>query len=359
MALTLQACCGQKKFCARWRIFLKISKINFVMNSYFLLAPMATLSHEAFRRTVASFGFCDEYFNEMINAGSLIHQGPFEKYYLMNETAKEKLVWQITGSRKDYMVNAASVLCGLEGRGIDINMGCCAPQIACTGAGISWMTKPVTETMDMVRSVKSQIENSAKDGKTPLRLSVKLRLGDEDFTEEKFFSFVQNLIDEGVQMITLHPRTRKEKLSRPCRWEFVQKTAEKFPHIPVVLNGAVKDMESFVAAKKAAPASSGIMIARSIAQKPWLFAELSGKSLEIDCEELALNFIDNLEQCQPEEFWPTRIKRFFTFFCLNFSFGHYFQTKMLNVKDNMEARKTVEQYFKECPGDRIIHVNKK
>ena len=60
------------------------------MNSYFLLAPMATLSHEAFRRTVASFGFCDEYFNEMINAGSLIHQGPFEKYYLMNEIAKEK-----------------------------------------------------------------------------------------------------------------------------------------------------------------------------------------------------------------------------------------------------------------------------
>ena len=29
---------------------------------------MATLSHEAFRRIVARFGGCDEYFTEMINA---------------------------------------------------------------------------------------------------------------------------------------------------------------------------------------------------------------------------------------------------------------------------------------------------
>ena len=41
---------------------------------------MATLSHEAFRRTAELFPGCDEYFTEMINAPSLLNMGPFEKY---------------------------------------------------------------------------------------------------------------------------------------------------------------------------------------------------------------------------------------------------------------------------------------
>ena len=53
------------------------------MDKKFLLAPMATLSHEAFRRSVQKFGGCDEYFNEMINAPSLLHKGRFEKFYTL------------------------------------------------------------------------------------------------------------------------------------------------------------------------------------------------------------------------------------------------------------------------------------
>ena len=56
---------------------------------------MATISHPAFRIMVEQFGGCDEYFNEMINAGSLLTGGPFEKYYidryLHAQTAEEML----------------------------------------------------------------------------------------------------------------------------------------------------------------------------------------------------------------------------------------------------------------------------
>ena len=63
----------------------------------FICGPMATISHEAFRRCVEAFGFCDEYFTEMINASSLLNMGPFEKFYLMNGTVEDKIVWQLTG----------------------------------------------------------------------------------------------------------------------------------------------------------------------------------------------------------------------------------------------------------------------
>lgn len=389
-----------------------------------LLAPMDAITHEAFRNLVCRFGGCDEYFNEMINASSLLNNGPWEKYYLLEGPEPEKLVWQLTDKSAEKMAGAARFLAERNGKGIDLNMGCSAPQIAKTGAGIAWMLKPVEETALMVRSVKSEIENAAKDGAKPKRLSVKLRLGDEKYTEERFFDFCKMLIDEGVEMITLHARRQKQKHSRHSDWSAVARLCEKFPGFPVVLNGDVKDFESLSLALKTAPKVSGVMIATAAVQKPWIFRELkdsfeadenseklkssekneisenaenaknnvscwnlengktdsvckpgendkiiktlenaenaknnvSCENLEFDAEKLALDFIDEVEKCQPPEFWKTRLQRFFAFYCLNFSFGHYFQSQMINISGNDDARERIRQYFEKCPEDRILSL---
>lgn len=328
-----------------------MKKINF------LLAPMDAITHQAFRNLVFKFGGCDEYFNEMINASSLLNDGPWEKFYLLEGPAPEKLVWQLTDKSAEKMSQAAAFLAQKNGLGIDLNMGCSAPQIAKTGAGIAWMLKPLEETAFMVRSVKSAIENSCKDGLPPKRLSVKLRLGDEKYTEENLFNFCRMLIEEGVQMITLHARTQKQKHSRHSNWSAVENLCLEFPNFPVILNGDVKDFESLALALKTAPHISGVMIATAAAQKPWIFKEIENhQPFEIDCESLALDFIDDIEKFQPPEFWKTRIQRFFAYFCLNFSFGHYFQTQMINHKDNDDARTRVKEYFKKCPEDKTLFI---
>ncbi len=323
-----------------------------------ILAPMATLSHEAFRRAVAKFGGADEYFTEMINAASFLNRGPFEKFYVESGPEPEKIVWQITGSKKEPMAQAAGELADLDGIGVDINMGCSAPQIYNTGAGISWMLKDRAETQEMVRAVKSAVENAAKDGRPAKRLSVKLRLGDENFTREGFLDFCKMLVGEGVQMLTLHPRTKKEKYREAPRYEYVELLSNEFK-IPVILNGDVKDAATFKKAKESAPHAEGIMIARAAAQKPWIFAELkgaeSGKSeeKEIDCEKLALDFIEDVQKYQPPEFYKTRLQRFFAYYSMNFSFAHYFATQMVNSPSVEESVKRVREYFEKCPNDKI------
>ena len=322
------------------------------------LAPMDAITHQAFRNLVKRFGGCDEYFNEMINASSLLNNGHWEKFYLLEGPEPEKLVWQLTDKNGDKMAQAASVLSECGGIGVDLNMGCSAPQIANTGAGIAWMTKPIAETQAMVHGVKSALENAAKDGRTAKRLSVKLRLGGEDFTPEGFFEFTDMLVSEGVQMLTLHPRTKKQKYRDHAKWNFVEELALRHPEIPVVLNGDVKDKASFEEAQKSAPHAAGVMIARAAVQKPWIFAELKNLPFEdeslLDAEQLALDFIDDVEKCQPQEFWKTRLQRFFAYYCLNFSFAHYFQTQMLNAKDNNDARARLKEYFEKCPDDKNL-----
>lgn len=365
-----------------------------------LLAPMDSITHQAFRNLVERFGGCDEYFNEMINASSLLNNGPWEKFYLLEGPKPEKFVWQLTDKNGEKMALAAGVLAERGGIGVDLNMGCSAPQIANTGAGIAWMTKPISETQAMVHGVKSALENSAKDGLPSKRLSVKLRLGDQDFTLEKFFEFTDMLVGEGVQMLSLHPRTKKEKYRERARWNFVEELALRYPQIPVNLNGDVKDTASFEEAQKAAPHANGIMIARAAVQKPWIFAQLraallgqpsdfsqdlNGAALNgaacadespsakgaaasndcalaaafgspnnrVDLMQTGLDYIALLQEFQPKEFFKSRMQRFFSYYCDNFTFGHYIKMKMLNAATPQAAEETFRSYFDEQPSDRF------
>ena len=328
-----------------------------------ILAPMATLTHQALRKTVANFGGVDEYYTEMINASSLLHGGQFEKYYILNDVEPEKTVWQLTGDEAKPLSEAAAVVKGCGGIGIDINMGCAAPAIYKYGAGISWMLKPISETSSMLKSVKNAIGEK--------RLSVKIRLGDEDFTMEKLFTFADMLVGEGVSQIVLHPRTKKEKYTRPPKYnllnEFCQYVKENHAGVSVIGNGGVRDVASYRKLLSIAPNLDGIMIGRAAVEKPWIFAELkkSGKvfegtgeelETEIDLYQVAEGFLEDLCQFQPKEFYPTRAKRFFEYFIDNFFFGHSLKAKIQSTDEKSEQLKLLKEYLERNPQERYKKV---
>ena len=85
---------------------------------------MATISHPAFRILLEKFGGCHEYFTEMINAGTLITGGQFEKFYIDPAPVPQKVVWQLTGKNCEHMVQAAKILVELPGIGIEYGLFC-------------------------------------------------------------------------------------------------------------------------------------------------------------------------------------------------------------------------------------------
>ena len=331
------------------------------MKKKLICGPMATISHPAFRILVEEFGGCDEYYNEMINAGSLLNDGPFEKYYIDPYPVPEKVVWQLTGHDCGKMVQAAQRLLELPGIGLDINMGCSAPDVYKTGAGIGWMLRPLEETREMICEVGKEIEQYNRINlENKKRFSVKLRLGDENFTDEGFFSFCDMLIENGVKLLTLHPRTKKEKLSRPPRYAYCQKLCERYngTGVEIYLNGNVKDKASAEYALAACPDVSGLMISRASVQKPWIFEEIlseKNKEIKVDMEKVCYDYINNIELYQPKEFYKTRLQRFFTYFCMNFQFAHYAQTRFVNAaeKGNDVLREEIRDFFEKCPEEKI------
>jgi len=318
------------------------------MYKSFLLAPMAEISHRALRELIEGFGGCDEYFTEMISAPALLGGGPFEKWYIDGGPRPEKLVYQLVGADIEQITGAAALLDRLECRGIDLNMGCCAPLIRKTGAGITWMTS-VDRAGELVKSVRGVVKR---------RLSVKIRTGLTD-NFEYLVKFCRRLEAEGVELIILHPRTAKEKLKRRARWGYVGALRQEL-RIPVAGNGDIADSEDLTA--RANGPCDAVMVGRAAVRQPWIFAEARGKDLisedlsrrhgehgESNIEETGVRFLELLSRWQPPEFHISRARRFFSFFCDNLKWGNYVKN-LLNREETLSGMERAWcGYFRENP----------
>ena len=277
-----------------------------------LLAPMAEISHRPLRELIESFGGCDGYFTEMISAAGLLSGGPFEKWYLDGGPVPERVVYQLMGGDGEHIVRAAALLDPLPSAGIDINMGCSAPAITRSGAGVRWMA-----SIDRAGELAARVR-----AVTRRPLSVKLRTGlTDDF--DYLAAFCRRLEDAGVERITLHPRTAREKFRRRARWEYVSRLRAELS-IPVTGNGDITTA-SELAEKADGSRCDAVMTGRAAVKMPWIFAVAKRlpTACSINVEETGLRFLDLLARYQPVEFHLSRARRFFGWFCDNLVWGTY------------------------------------
>ena len=274
----------------------------------------------------------------MISAAALLDGGPFEKWYIDNGPWPEKLVFQLVGSDAEQISKAATLLDGLECAGIDLNMGCCAPLIRKAGGGIAWMAS-ADQAGELVRQVRQV---------TKKRLSVKLRVGfSDDF--DYLVGFCRRLESEGAEMITLHPRTAKEKFKRLARWGYVGDLRKELG-IPVAGNGDVGSAGDLL--RRASGPCDAVMVGRAAVREPWIFArarsgDTEGRATGTLVEETGLRFLELLARWQPPEFHISRARRFFGFFCDNLKWGTYLKN-LLNRENTLSGmEKAWREYFTE------------
>jgi tRNA-dihydrouridine synthase len=305
------------------------------------LAPMAGLSHRALRELVESFGGCDLYFSEMLSAPAVVSGGPNEKWYLDDGPCPARLVYQLCGASGEELAAAAAALEPSAALGIDINMGCSAPAIRRLGSGAAWLSRP----HEAARALRAVRKASAK------RLSVKLRIGpSDDF--DYLFRFCALLVDEGVDALTLHPRTTKEKFKRRARWEYVSRLAARLP-IPVAGNGDI-DTAALGARRMEEENCAALMLGRLAVREPWIFARLkAGAAWEeraVNQEECALRFLELLERFQPPEYFQSRARLFFRYFCANAVWGTWLYNRLLREESALSMSRVLHTYFTEHEG---------
>lgn len=233
------------------------------------LAPMAGVT-DAPSREIAQLFSPGLVVSEMI-ASSGKNKPYFEKLVKANlgKVGSDALICptsiQIAGHEQDWMSYAAKVIEFEGGSVIDLNMGCPAKSIVGKLAGSALMKEP-KHALKIIESVVNS---------TDLPVTLKMRLGWDENTINAP-AIAKSAEDSGVQMITIHARTRNQFFKGKPNWSLV-KLVKNAVSIPVIINGDIVDSES----ARLAVANSfadGVMVGRGAIGKPWVLKDIS-KSL--------------------------------------------------------------------------------
>jgi len=226
-----------------------------------ILAPMAGISDLPYRLIMKPAGAA-LVFTEMVSAVGLVRaQGRNRTFELLDSRPEERpLGVQLFGSDPDYLAQGAQLVASHADL-IDLNLGCPVPKVTKGGGGSALLREPA-----QIRRIVAAMR-MVWDGP----LTIKIRSG-WDFENLNYLEIGKIAQEEGVDAITLHPRTRSQGFSGVADWSHLRQLKEALT-IPVIGSGDIFTANDGLR-MLAETGCDAIMIGRGGYGNPWLLAEL-------------------------------------------------------------------------------------
>jgi tRNA-dihydrouridine synthase B len=248
---------------------LKIGDIS-VANRV-LLAPMSGVTDAPFRRLAAALG-AGLVVSEMTASDDLVHGRPMSRLRCEAAGIGPHVV-QLAGCQTHWMAEGAKVAEAAGADIIDINMGCPAQHVTGGQSGSALM-RDLDHALKLVEATIAAV-------KVPVTL--KMRLG-WDHHSLNAPELARRAEAAGVQMITVHGRTRCQFYKGEADWSAVRSVKDAIS-VPLVVNGDITSFEKAVSALDMSGADA-VMIGRGAQGQPWLPGQL-GRQLETGTSEAA------------------------------------------------------------------------
>jgi tRNA-dihydrouridine synthase B len=238
---------------------IKIGPIE--LDNNVILAPMSGVSDMPYRRLAKKNGAA-LVISEMIASQAMVYANRKTMKMASNCAEEFPMAVQLAGCEPKLMAEAAKLN---EDRGaaiIDINMGCPVKKVTKGHAGSALMKDE--------KLAGQIIESVVKAVKLPVTL--KMRTGwDENSRNAPILAKIAE--DSGVQMLTIHGRTRNQLYRGKADWSFIR-NVKKAVSIPVIGNGDVTKVDHAAVLLEQSGAD-GVMIGRGTYGRPWFIGQVS------------------------------------------------------------------------------------
>jgi nifR3 family TIM-barrel protein len=173
--------------------------------------------------------------------------------------AERPLAMQLLGADPDVLAEAARRLEAAGADAIDLNMGCPVHKIVVKGHGSALMRDPLAAAV-IFRTLRKAVIR--------VPFTIKIRSGWDERTLNAV-EIARLAESEGVDAITVHPRTRSQQFTGRAPWEIIAGVVAAV-RVPVTGNGDVRSLHD-ARAMVAATGCAAVMIGRGALGRPWVF----------------------------------------------------------------------------------------
>jgi nifR3 family TIM-barrel protein len=225
------------------------------------LAPMSGVSDIVFRGLAERAG-AGMAVSEMVASAEFCGSHPESKLRASGGGLRHRVV-QLAGREAYWMGEAAKRAEALGAAIIDINMGCPAKKVTGGYSGSALM-RDLDHALTLIEATVNAVN---------VPVTLKMRLGWDSRTINAP-ELAKRAEDAGVQMITVHGRTRCQFYEGRADWDAVRAVRHAVS-VPLAVNGDIGSLEDARLALEQSGADA-VMIGRASYGRPWLAGEIAG-----------------------------------------------------------------------------------
>jgi nifR3 family TIM-barrel protein len=236
---------------------------SLVLDPPVVLAPMAGVTNQSFRRTCRRFGG-GLFVSEMLTSRSVVEGNA--RTLRMASFADDEPVRSVQLYGIDPVVIARAVRRLVDEVGvdhIDLNFGCPVPKVTRHGGGAA---------LPVHRDLFGSIVRAAVRAAAPVPVTVKMRIGIDD-AHRTSVEAGRMAEGEGVAAVALHARTARQLYAGSADWCAIAELKQAVHTIPVLGNGDIWEAAD-ARRMMIQTGCDGVVIGRGCLGRPWLFRAL-------------------------------------------------------------------------------------
>jgi tRNA-dihydrouridine synthase B len=241
---------------------MKIGSYELANNLF--VAPMAGVTDRPFRKLCKQLG-AGYAVSEMVTSRPDLWTSLKTSRRADHEGEVGPIAVQIAGTEPEMMADAARYNIDRGAQIIDINMGCPAKKVCNKWAGSALMQDETLAFSIIDRVVKAALPHNVP-------VTLKMRTGWSQ-SHKNARSIAMSAQNAGVQMITVHGRTREQGYKGQAEYETIAEIKQSVS-VPVVANGDIDSPQKAQEVLRLTGADA-LMIGRSAQGRPWIFREIS------------------------------------------------------------------------------------